>query len=313
MIVESSSLKGRVVAKKANYFIVQPDINSFKNFYHDDLIPNKNFRFLCTSRRRMIHFGMVVNVGDFVVLDSIDWKTNRAVIVELEPRTSFLSRPPVANVTQVVVVLSVKSPDFYVEQASRFLLTAERSKVNVGLILTKTDLISNEELNYLINRLSGWGYKPMVVSMKTGIGVKQIKDKFFNSNLSVLCGPSGVGKSSLINLMISDEIIATGNLSRKLQRGRHTTRNVQLYSLGEGIFVADTPGFNRPDLQCDSLDLQFLFPEFRCQSEVDNCRFRDCLHCDEPGCSFDKSWERYPQYRKLLDENIKSRHLSLED
>lgn len=314
MIDETSTYKGRVVAKKANFYVVQIDVNhahwSAKNVSQSD----SYVRFLCTVRRRIIYSGTVIYVGDYVVIGSIDWQANRAIIINLEPRTSLLGRPPVANISEVVVVLSVKNPDFYVEQASRFLLIAERSKVKIGLILTKIDLISNQELILLIERLKGWGYTPLAVSIKTGEGVRKVIKQFENSNLSVLCGPSGVGKSSLINLIIPNEIIATGGLSKKLQRGKHTTRHVQLYSLKEGSLVADTPGFNIPALDLESYDLQFLFPELRNQLEsIDSCRFRDCLHCNEPGCIIDKDWERYPHYIKYLEENINFRRLSQED
>ena len=313
--VEISKLKGIVVAKKANYYVVKIDLTHVESSLDNALNTDQNLRFLCTLRRRMMHNGMLVNVGDYVVIDSLDWHGSRAVIVELEPRISLLERPPVANITEIFVVLSVKNPDFYAEQASRFLLTAERSKVNVVLLLTKIDLISNDELMSLIDRVKGWGYEPLAVSAKTGKGIKQVIGQFQNSNLSVLCGPSGVGKSSLINLMIPSETIATGKLSRKLQRGRNTTRHVQLYSLKkQGALVADTPGFNMPNLEVDSLDLQFLFPELRSQLDVsNNCKFRDCLHCEEPGCRIEKSWERYPLYRKFLEENINSRRLFRED
>ena len=168
MADELPHYKGIVVSKKANFLIVELDslaIDLSKSNY----ISKKNpLRFLCTLRRRLVNLGVFVNVGDYVYLESIDWNTHRAVVKDLQIRNSFLNRPPVANVTEVFVVLSVKKPEFYLEQASRFLLTAEKTNLTVKLVLTKIDLISNTELFSQIKRMRCWGYKPLAVSFKNG-------------------------------------------------------------------------------------------------------------------------------------------------
>jgi len=297
-------VKGLVVTIKANYSIVEIDLNQSQPFSHNGLVGLNNLRFLCTLRKRLTHRGFSVRVGDRVVLESIDMNAFTAVISNLEPRESLLSRPPVANVTEVFVVLSVKSPSFDFDQASRFLLTAEKSGLSVYLILTKTDLINAEDLDNVIKRLTNWGYTPIAVSVKNGQGMELLTRKLKRSQLAVLCGPSGAGKSSILNHLLPNESISIGDLSGKLQRGRHTTRNVELYALDKGSFIADTPGFNRPDLKVRPVKLQTLFPELQDQVLNCSCRFRDCLHTDEPGCGVDTNWERYRQYRKLLGEMI---------
>ncbi|WP_320666682.1 ribosome small subunit-dependent GTPase A [Prochlorococcus sp. MIT 1307] len=305
---ELTQFKGIVVSIKANYYIVEIDFSKLQPFSVDGLILDQNIRLLCTLRRRLTHHGDTIYVGDIVFVESIDWSSHRAVISSLEPRESFLSRPAVANVTDVFVFLSVKNPLLDFEQASSFLLTAEKSSLRVGLILSKSDLVNAAQLNQLIMRITGWGYNAIPVSVENGQGLDTFKSQLKSTKLAVLCGPSGVGKSSFLKYLLPNESIVTGKLSVKLQRGRNTTRNVQLYAIEKDIFIADTPGFSMPNLLISPIKLQTLFPELRCQLKGTICRFRDCLHRDEPGCGIDKNWERYSQYRKLLEEMISSHH-----
>ncbi len=305
MFGDLNNFQGIVLAIKANYYIVQieglgilPLEASLKN--HNEL------KILCTLRRSLAHRGSFVNVGDYVCIESIDWNLHRGVIFKLNPRRNLLFRPPVANVTHVFVVLSIHSPGFDLEQASRFLLTAEQSYLNVSVIINKSDLALSKELDAHLNRMQSWGYKSLAVSVKNGQGLDILMEQIRRTRLAVLCGPSGVGKSSLLNYLLPNESIHIGDLSGKLKRGKHTTRHVQLYPVGVDRFVADTPGFNRPDIKIKPKDLHYLFPEIRSQLQTATCKFRDCLHRDEPGCTVDKNWERYTQYRQLLNQMINS-------
>ncbi len=178
-----------VVALQANYLEVELD-------HVSDLIPS---RLLCTRRTRLSHRGEAVFVGDRVRVEAIDVSHARAVVADVAPRFSFLTRPPVANATTVVVALAVDQPAFDPDQASRFLLTAERTSLVVQLVLTKTDLLEPEALETLRLRLHAWGYPPLLVSTSNGLGLSKLKERLAGSPLSVLCGPSGVGKSSLLN------------------------------------------------------------------------------------------------------------------
>jgi ribosome biogenesis GTPase len=243
-----------------------------------------------------------VYVGDRVRVEAIDASHARAVVSHVEPRVSFLTRPPVANATTVVVALAVAQPAFDPDQASRFLLTAERTSLHVQLVLTKTDLLEPEALEQLRARLHAWGYPPLLVSTGSGLGLSKLKQSLAGSSLSVLCGPSGVGKSSLLNALIPELDLRIGAVSGRLQRGRHTTRHVELHRLEGEARVADTPGFNRPELPDDPRNLEVLFPELRAQLEPHPCRFRDCLHRDEPGCGVTREWERYPIYRRAVED-----------
>ena len=281
-----------VVALQANYLEVELD----------QVSERIRSRLLCTRRTRLSHRGEAVYVGDRVRVEAIDASHARAVVSHVEPRVSFLTRPPVANATTVVVALAVAQPAFDPDQASRFLLTAERTSLHVQLVLTKTDLLEPEALEQLRARLHAWGYPPLLVSTGSGLGLSKLKQSLAGSSLSVLCGPSGVGKSSLLNALIPELDLRIGAVSGRLQRGRHTTRHVELHRLEGEARVADTPGFNRPELPDDPRNLEVLFPELRAQLEPHPCRFRDCLHRDEPGCGVTREWERYPIYRRAVED-----------
>ncbi len=300
----SDQYSGIVVALKANYLVVELDarqLNNHNKIEFTDIIP---LRFLCTRRSRLDHIGSLASVGDNVLVEAIDLNERRAVVCAVKPRKSWLSRPPLANATEVFVLLSVQQPEFNVNQASNFLVSAEKTGLNVSLVLTKTDLIHGNKLKEIIQRLDGWGYKALAISTITRDGIDSLVEKFRSSYLSVLCGPSGVGKSSLLNYLLPNASLPVGAVSGKLQRGRHTTRHVELFSLHKSSFIADTPGFNRPDIQAKVNQFPFLFPELRSQLENSSCKFRNCLHRDEPGCAIQKDWERYKYYRQYLEEKL---------
>ena len=282
---------GIVVALQANYLDVELE-------QAPEGVPA---RLLCTRRNRLSHRGAAVHVGDRVVVEAIDRVQARAVVAEVEPRISWLTRPPVANVSLVVVALAVEQPAFDPDQASRFLLTAERTGLPVQLLLTKGDLADDAQLAALRQRLEGWGYDALIMSSHTGAGIDALRQRLQATELAVLCGPSGVGKSSVLNRLMPHLMLRVGAVSGRLQRGRHTTRHVELFQVAPGSRVADTPGFNRPDLPEDAQELALLFPELRSQLDPWPCRFRDCLHRQEPGCGVDRSWERYDFYRAGLD------------
>ncbi len=295
--------RGIVVALKANYLIVEID---FKDELFDQSY--EKIRLLCTRRNRLNYQGLSIDVGDVVLVESIDYTNKRAVISDVEPRKSFLKRPAVANVTLVSICISVDEPIFDMEQASRFLLTAECANLKPLIILTKIDLIKKNQLTLYINKLKNWGYECIGVSINQTKGIDLLIERFRKTKLTVLAGPSGVGKTSLINYLIPTVSQPTSSVSKKLKRGTHTTRHVELFDIGNGSRLADTPGFNRPEIVCEPSGFAFLFPEFRNQLTKSHCKFRNCLHRDEPGCVINKDLERYFFYRQNLDEMINSPH-----
>ena len=301
---KSNKLKGIVVALKANFLIVEIDYKDFKDDLFDQF--SEKIRLLCTRRSKLDYQGLFIDVGDIVFVESIDYKNKRAVISEVEPRKSFLKRPAVANVTLVSICISVDEPLFDMEQASRFLLTAECANIKPLIILTKIDLITKNDLILYINKFKSWGYDCIPVSIQNSQGIDLLIERFRKTKLTVLAGPSGVGKTSLINHLIPTVSLPTSSVSKKLKRGTHTTRHVELFAIGNGSLLADTPGFNRPEIVCEPSEFASLFPEFRTQLNISQCKFRNCLHRDEPGCVIDKHLERYPFYRENLEEMINS-------
>ena len=302
--IKSKKLKGIVVALKANFLIVEINFRDFKDESLDQF--SEKITLLCTRRSKLDHQGLFINVGDIVCVESIDYKNKRAVISDLEPRQSFLKRPAVANVTLVSICISVDEPLFDMEQVSRFLLTAECANIKPLIVLTKIDLISKNDLTLYINQIKCWGYDCVPVSIENSRSINLLIERFRKTKLTVLAGPSGVGKTSLINHLIPTVSLPTSSVSKKLKRGTHTTRHVELFAIGNGSLLADTPGFNRPEIVCEPSGFAFLFPEFRTQLSNSQCKFRNCLHRDEPGCVIDKDLERYPFYRENLEEMINS-------
>ena len=300
-----NSCNGIVVALKANFLIVEINYEDSKEYTNDQ--SSKKIRLLCTRRSKLDYQGCFIDVGDIVFVESIDFKNKRAVISAVEARKSFLKRPAVSNVTLIAICISVEEPLFDLEQVSRFLITAELANIKPLVVLTKIDLIKINELNLYINKLKHWGYDSVPVSIKNVQGMDMLLERFRETSLTVLAGPSGVGKTSLINYLIPSLSLRTSSVSKKLKRGIHTTRHVELFSIGNRSLLADTPGFNRPEVVSDISGFAGLFPEFREQLDHSKCRFRNCLHRDEPGCVISKDLERYSFYRENLEEMINSR------
>jgi ribosome biogenesis GTPase len=247
--------------------------------------------------------GQQVMVGDRVEVVEPDWAGGRGAIANVLPRSSQLDRPPIANAEQILLVFALAEPTLDPYQLSRFLVKAESTQLDVCLCLNKEDLLTKEEINAWHDRLNGWGYQPIFISVSGTTGIDrvsgQLKDK-----ITVVAGASGVGKSSLINALIPTAGLRVGEVSGKLGRGRHTTRHVELFELPDGGLLADTPGFNQPDFDCTPQELVYYFPEARQRLEVASCQFSDCSHRDEPNCAVRGDWERYEHYLDFLEEAI---------
>ena len=293
---------GIVVALKANFLIVEIDYQDCNENFSNKV--SKKIKLLCTRRSKLDYKGFFIDVGDNVLVESIDYKNKRAVISEVDSRISFLKRPAVANVSLIAICISIDEPLFDPDQTSRFLITAELAKIKPIIILTKIDLIDKNDLNLYVKKLNLWGYESLAVSTKDYQGIDLLFERLKETRLTVLAGPSGVGKTSLINNLIPSLSLRTASVSKKLKRGIHTTRHVELFEIGNGSLLADTPGFNRPEIVSNVSDFAALFPEFRSQLRYSKCKFRNCLHRDEPGCAINKDFERYSFYRQNLEEMI---------
>lgn len=250
-------------------------------------------------------------VGDLVEI-TVDNK-GIGIIEAINPRASQLIRPPVANITQMVVVSAIVEPKLNFSLLNRIILNGEYNNLRIVACFNKKDLISDLQRQNIINLFRNTGYKTIFTSVKNGDGIEDLKREL-DGHISVFCGPSGVGKSSLIKAILPhrSEDLEIGSLSGKVKRGKHTTRHVELFKTGINGYLADTPGFGNIDLSnIDQYDLEELFPEF-----VDlrqDCRFKGCLHINEPECKVKAevgikvSSERYSFYKEAHIELLNKR------
>lgn len=301
----TGQLLGTVLAVQANFYRVQLDQEDGEMREMGEQDPHLPYPplLLCTRRTRLKKIGQQVMVGDRVVVEEPDWAGGRGAIADVLPRQSELDRPAIANVNQILLVFAVADPPLEPYQLSRFLIKAESTGLDVLLCLNKSDLISQQSQQQVSDRLLGWGYQPIFISVKDGINTDQAS-KYLSNKITVIAGPSGVGKSSLINTLIDSLQLRVGEVSGKLARGRHTTRHIELFELPSGGMLADTPGFNQPDMDCIPEELIHYFPEARKRLAVASCRFSDCLHRDEPECAVRGDWERYEHYLEFLSDAI---------
>jgi ribosome biogenesis GTPase len=289
-------LLGTVLAVQANYYRVQLELNP-----ELPVAPSTALELLCTRRARLKKLGQRVIVGDLVRVEEPDWMGQRGAIVQVLPRQTQLNRPPVANADQILLVFALEEPSLDPYQLSRFLVTAEITDLAVTLCLSKSDLVSIEQQEYWCDRLRQWGYEPILISLCRGRGLLELADQL-RDQLTVVSGPSGVGKSSLINHLIPTIDLRIGAVSDRRGQGRHTTRHVELFELPSGGLLADTPGFSQPALDCAPESLVNYFPEARQRLAIASCQYKNCLHCGEPNCVVRGNWERYPHYLDFLAE-----------
>lgn len=248
-------------------------------------------------------------VGDKVNI-RISEENNSGYIDEIYPRTTQLLRPAVANVTQAIIVMSVKNPEINTWLLDKFLLMAEYEKLKVLICINKSDL-SKEDAFELKDIYENAGYDVVISSVIESLGIDELRASLKN-NITVFAGPSGVGKSSLLNEINPILKLETGDISAKSKRGKHTTRHVELLDLDDNSFVLDTPGFSSLDLDFieDEVELRDYFREITKYGL--KCRFISCLHDREPDCAVKENVEsgninkqRYENYLLLLKE-IKS-------
>ncbi|MBE9127631.1 MULTISPECIES: small ribosomal subunit biogenesis GTPase RsgA [unclassified Coleofasciculus] len=298
-----SSLVGTVLAVQANFYQVQLDEKWGGTAVKEGHLKPQ---LLCTRRSRLKKIGQKVMVGDRVVVEEPDWGGGRGAIADVLPRKTQLDRPPIANAAQILLVFALEEPTLDPYQLSRFLVKAESTGLSVCLCLNKSDLVTAQARQEWQKRLGEWGYQPIFMSVYTKTGLEEVNERLSNT-ITVLAGLSGVGKSSLINQLAPEVNLRVGEVTGKLGRGRHTTRHIELFELPTGGLLADTPGFNQPDLDCEPKNLAYYFPEAQERLAVATCQFSDCLHRDEPNCVVRGDWERYEHYLDFLDVAIARR------
>ncbi len=243
-------------------------------------------------------------VGDEVVFES----TNQTdgYILEMLPRKNELVRPAVANVDQAVIVTSLVEPNFSYNLLDRFLVTLAHQSIEPIIYLTKVDLFDEEKkIDEIEHIYESIGYK-IIVAKETSEAIDELEG-LFSDKLTVFMGQSGAGKSTLLNQILPELQLKTGEISDALGRGKHTTRHVELLEIASGL-VADTPGFSAIDfLSIEAVELPREFPEF--VARLDQCRFRECQHLNEPDCAIKAAVEsgeiaqsRYDNYQQFMSE-----------
>ena len=266
--------------------------------------------FKCKARGIFRKKRIIPTVGDYVEITILD-KTQRTGFIEkINERKNFLIRPKVANIDNCIITFAAKSPSINFDLLDRFLILSEEKNLDVIICINKYDLIE-EDIEQYIKRVYSPVYKVVFTDTINNNGIDKLKI-LIKDKVSVIAGPSGAGKSSIINRIISSETRKTGEISRKIERGKHTTREVELLSAGEKTFIVDSPGFTSVSVEhLNPVELQFFFREFK--DFLKKCKFNDCLHLQEPDCSIrnnigDKiSEERYKRYEFLYNELIQKR------
>ena len=247
-------------------------------------------------------------VGDRVSISVVDEENKKGVVEEIEKRDTELVRPPIANVDKALIVFAIKNPSPNLSLLDRFIVLAEKENLEIVIVFTKVDLDADGELlEELKSIYEVSGYKVISVSNKLKLNIDKIKEEL-KENTVVFAGPSGVGKSSLLNEVDKNFELKTGEVSDKIKRGKHTTRHAELLKLECGGMVADTPGFSSLTLDdIDESELKEYFIEF---DKHDDCRFGSrCIHENEPSCAVKEAVEngeiskkRYESYIQLLNE-----------
>lgn len=246
-------------------------------------------------------------VGDNVCLTVLDEGEKTGNIEELLPRKNAIIRPAVANMDQALVIFAAAKPKPNLNLLDRFLILMKYQQVPVIICFNKQDMVSEAEMQSLRDNYTGGGYQVHFTSALEKTGIEELR-ALLQGKTTTVAGPSGVGKSSLINLLKPEAAMETGDISRKIERGRHTTRHSELFALDGESYICDTPGFSSiylPDMEKE--ELRDYFPEFL--EYEPECRFQGCVHIHEPDCRVKEalaqkkiSQARYDNYKCLYQE-----------
>lgn len=280
-------------------------IKGIAGFYYVDL-PGKGI-YECKAKGGFRKQNIKPLPGDNVTIQIIDEEKATGNICQIHPRENALIRPAVANIDQVLVEFAAAKPNPNLNLLDRFLIMMEKQNLPCILFFNKIDEAEPERIQQLQDIYTQAGYPVIMGSVYTGEGIDEIR-RLVEGRSTAFAGPSGVGKSSLLNALCPQVQAETGEISAKIQRGKHTTRHTELIAMGGQSYLIDTPGFSTLYLTgIEKEELRQYYPEF--QKYEGNCRFFGCTHTHEPDCALKKAVEygelsqvRYKNYIELYDE-----------
>lgn len=248
-------------------------------------------------------------VGDDVSIQMLSEDTRTGNICEILPRKNSLIRPAVANIDQAMVIFAIRKPDVNLNLLDRFLIQMEQQKLNTVICFNKADLEDGDgpDSREMAEIYKKAGYHTLVISAKSDESMEQVLE-CLKGRTTTVAGPSGVGKSTLINRLQSGMQMETGSISTKIERGKHTTRHSQMIPICKDTYILDTPGFSSLSIfDMDKEELESHYPEFT--DFVKDCKFTGCSHIHEPVCGVKKalqngmiSRERYENYKLIYQE-----------
>lgn len=246
-------------------------------------------------------------VGDNVIIDVLDEKNKKGNITAILERQNELIRPAVANVDQALVVFAVTKPKPHFNLLDRFLIMMESKEIPTILCFNKKDIATDQEIRHLQEIYASCGYEIVFTSAREQENVEELKS-MLKGKTTAIAGPSGVGKSSLINIFQPDAQMETGTISEKIERGKHTTRHSELICIEDGTYIMDTPGFSSLYTnEFEKEELKYYFTEFAPYEGL--CKFQGCDHVHEPGCAVKEALAeskihtvRYENYLEMYQE-----------
>ena len=288
---EAKLLKGIVLSNKSNLYKVETE-----NKIYD-----------CYARGKIKNNDLSPVAGDIVTIEVQDEEENAAVIEGILERKNYIKRPKMANLSQIILVVSMKMPKPDLLLLDKQIVYAELMKIKPVICLNKIDLEIEEKTDKIYNLYKSIGYDVIKTNAKEQIGVKEITN-ILRGNITAFSGNSGVGKSTLLNCLLGENITEEGNISNKNKRGKNTTTQVMLYKVEENSYIADTPGFSTFDVnELEKDELAQYFIEFK--KYLEDCEYVDCSHIREKNCGVKEaleagkiSQERYDRYCQIYEE-----------